>query len=120
MVDANKELQRKIKLDGFDESDSNDEHEKEEDEKEEDAMVEDGNNEDEKEEEAMVEDGKNEDGKNEHEAEKTPTPSKSETGTKRTSSRLRTVAASSKKGCSPPLKCIFNCIFNCRWQERRC
>ena len=98
MVDANKDLQRqrKIRLDGFDGSDSNDDDE--------DAFVE----KDDKEEDAVVEDGKNEDGKNDHEAEKTPTPSKSETGIKRTSSRLRTVAENSKKGYSPPLNCIFN------------
>ncbi len=87
-------------LDGVDESDSNEDDDKEEDDKEEDALVEDGKNED-----ALVEDPKDK------EAQKTPTPSKSDAVIKRTSNRGRPVGASSKKGCSPPINCIFNCIF---------
>ncbi len=96
-------MQRKIRLDGVDDSDSNEEDGKEKDAKNEDATVE---NEDAKNEDAKNEDAKNEDA-NDKEAQKTLTPSKSDTVIARTSNRERPVGSSSKKGCSPPLNCIL-------------
>ena len=68
MGDANKDLQRKTRLDGFDGSDDDEDAAVEEDDKEEDAVVEDGKNED-----ALFEDAEDK------EAQKCPTPSISDT-----------------------------------------
>ncbi len=104
-------MQRKIRLDGVDDSDSNEEDNKEKDAKNEDATVahapvEDGTVNDAKVKDATENSDPDEEAKDK-EAQKTLTTSKSDTVIARTSNRGRPVGSSSKKGCSPPLNCIF-------------